>query len=117
MPGPLLSGGGDHMMPGREVVTGERKPAPTPPTLGRDQSPGRSSPRMPGCLSVISWALSLALPGPVSPVKNAGVRAGEMAQRLRAPDCSSRGHELNSQQPHGGSQPSVKRSDSLFWCI
>ncbi|EDL88141.1 rCG52355 [Rattus norvegicus] len=40
-----------------------------------------------------------------------------MAQRLRAPDCSSRGHEFNSQQPHGGSQPSVKRSDALFWCI
>jgi len=44
-------------------------------------------------------------------------RAGEMAQRLRAPDCSSRGYEFNSQQPHGGSQPSVKRSDALFWCI
>jgi len=25
--------------------------------------------------------------------------AGEMAQRLRAPDCSSRGPEFNSQQP------------------
>jgi len=34
-----------------------------------------------------------------------------MAQRLRAPDYSSRGPEFNSQQPHGGSQPSVKRSD------
>jgi len=43
--------------------------------------------------------------------------AGEMAQRLRAPNCSSRGPEFNSQQPHGGSQPSVKRSDALFWCI
>jgi len=29
--------------------------------------------------------------------------------------CSSRGPEFNSQQPHGGSQPSVMRSDALFW--
>ena len=39
--------------------------------------------------------------------------AGEMDQRLR---CSSRGPEFNSQQPHGGSQPSVMRSDALF-CV
>jgi hypothetical protein len=31
--------------------------------------------------------------------------------------CSSSGPEFNSQQPHGGSQPSVTRSDSLFWCV
>jgi len=30
--------------------------------------------------------------------------------------CSSRGHEFNSQQPNGGSRPSVKRSDALF-CV
>jgi len=23
----------------------------------------------------------------------------------------------NPQQPHGGSQPSVMRSDALFWCV
>jgi hypothetical protein len=27
-------------------------------------------------------------------------------------DCSSRGPEFNSQQPHGGSQASVMRSDA-----
>jgi hypothetical protein len=32
--------------------------------------------------------------------------AGEMAQWVRAPDCSSEGQEFKSQQPHGGSQPS-----------
>jgi hypothetical protein len=32
-------------------------------------------------------------------------------------DCSSEGPEFKSQQPHGGSQPSVMRSDALFWCI
>jgi hypothetical protein len=44
-------------------------------------------------------------------------RAGEMAQQVRAPDCSSKGPEFKSQQPHGGSQPSTTRSDALFWCV
>jgi hypothetical protein len=39
-------------------------------------------------------------------------RAGEMAQWVRAPDCSSEGPEFKSQQPRGGSQPSVMRSDT-----
>jgi len=43
--------------------------------------------------------------------------AGEMAQRLRALTASSRGSEFNSQQPHGGSQPSVMGSSVLFWCV
>jgi hypothetical protein len=44
--------------------------------------------------------------------------AGEMAQWLRPlTDCSSRGPEFKSQQPHGGSQPSVMGSDALFWCV
>jgi hypothetical protein len=30
---------------------------------------------------------------------------------------SSRGPEFNSQQPHGGSQPSVIGFDALFWCV
>jgi hypothetical protein len=46
-----------------------------------------------------------------------GLWAGEMAQWVRAPDCSSEGPEFKSQQPHGGSQPSVTRSDSLFWSV
>jgi hypothetical protein len=25
--------------------------------------------------------------------------------------------ELKSQQPHGGSQPSIMRSDALVWCV
>ena len=29
--------------------------------------------------------------------------------------CSSKGPEFNSQQPHGGSQPSVMRFGALFW--
>ena len=45
------------------------------------------------------------------------VGAGEMAQQVRAPNCSSEGPEFKSQQPHGGSQPSITRSDSLFWSV
>ena len=41
--------------------------------------------------------------------------AGVMAQWVRVPDCSSKGPVFKSQQPHGGSQPSVMRSDTLFW--
>jgi hypothetical protein len=35
---------------------------------------------------------------------------------VKSTDCSSRGPAFNSQQPHGGSQPSVIGSDALFWC-
>jgi len=37
---------------------------------------------------------------------------------VKSTDCSSRGPEFNSQQPHGGSQPSVMRSDwPLLVCL
>jgi hypothetical protein len=36
---------------------------------------------------------------------------------VKSTDCSSRGPEFNSQQPHGSSQPSVMGSDALFWCV
>ena len=38
-----------------------------------------------------------------------------MAQWLRALPALPKGPEFNSRQPHGGSQPSVMRSDALFW--
>jgi hypothetical protein len=50
-------------------------------------------------------------------LKKKAHRAREMPQWVRAPDCSSEGPEFKSQQPHGGSQPSIMRSDSLFWSI
>jgi hypothetical protein len=31
--------------------------------------------------------------------------------------CSSKGPKFKSQQPHGGSQPSVTKSDALFWSV
>jgi hypothetical protein len=36
---------------------------------------------------------------------------------VKSTDCSCRGPEFNSQQPHGGSQSSVMGSDTLFWCV
>jgi hypothetical protein len=36
---------------------------------------------------------------------------------VKSTDCPDRGPEFNSQQPHGGSQPSVMGSDALFWCV
>jgi hypothetical protein len=47
--------------------------------------------------------------------KKNDLRAGEMAQQGRA--LIALGPEFNSQQPHGGSQPSVMGSDALFWCV
>ena len=36
---------------------------------------------------------------------------------VKSNDCSSEGLEFKSQQPHGGSQLSIMRSDALFWCV
>ena len=36
---------------------------------------------------------------------------------VKSADCSSKGPEFKSQQPHGGSQPSVMKSDALFWGV
>jgi len=46
-----------------------------------------------------------------------GIKGWRDGSAVKSTDCSSRGPEFNSQQPHGGSQPSVKRSDALFWCV
>jgi hypothetical protein len=41
----------------------------------------------------------------------------EVIFQVKSTDCSSKGPEFKSQQPHGGSQPSVMRSDALFWSV
>ena len=46
--------------------------------------------------------------------KNLGWRDG---LEVKSTGCSSRGPEFNSQQLHGGSQPSVMGSDALFFCL
>jgi hypothetical protein len=40
-----------------------------------------------------------------------------MAQWLRALTALPKGPEFKSQQPHGGSQPSVMGTDALFWYV
>jgi hypothetical protein len=34
---------------------------------------------------------------------------------VKSTGCSFRGPEFNPQHRHGGSQPSIKESDALFW--
>jgi hypothetical protein len=34
----------------------------------------------------------------------------------KSTDCPSEGPEFKSQQPRGGSQPPVMKSNALFWC-
>jgi len=46
--------------------------------------------------------------------KTGGWRDGSV---VKSTDCFSRGPEFNSQNPHGGPQPSVMGSDALFWCV
>ena len=36
---------------------------------------------------------------------------------VKSTDCSFGDPEFKSQQPPGGSQPSMMRSDALFWCV
>jgi hypothetical protein len=36
---------------------------------------------------------------------------------VKSADCSSEGPQFKSKQPHGGSQPSIRKSDALFWSI
>jgi hypothetical protein len=63
-----------------------------------------------GCQAVLgsSWLKE------VEPLDPQGWRDGTV---VTSTDCSSEGPEFNSQQLHGGSQPSVMRSDALFWCV
>jgi hypothetical protein len=49
--------------------------------------------------------------------KNGLNRGWRDGSAVKSTDCSSEGPEFKSQQPHGGSQPPVMRSDTLFWCV
>ena len=46
-----------------------------------------------------------------------GWRDGSAVKRVKSTDCSFRGPKFKSQQPHGGSQLSVMRSDAFFWSV
>jgi hypothetical protein len=36
---------------------------------------------------------------------------------VKSTNCPSEGPEFKPQQPHDGSQPSLVRSDTLFWIV
>jgi hypothetical protein len=46
--------------------------------------------------------------------KKVEIRGWRDGSMVKSSDCSSGGPEFKSQQPHGGSQPSVMSSDALF---
>jgi hypothetical protein len=51
-------------------------------------------------------------------IKEEGKRWGwRDGSAVKSTDCSFKGPEFKSQQPHDGSQPSVMGSDALFWCV
>ena len=52
----------------------------------------------------------------VIPLRN-GSRGWRDGSAAKSTDCSSKGSEFKSQQPHGGSQPPIIRSDAIFWCV
>jgi hypothetical protein len=56
---------------------------------------------------------------PVSGIKKKkeGSECWRDSSEVKSTDCSTRGPEFNSQQPHGGSQPYIMGSDVLFWCV
>jgi hypothetical protein len=45
------------------------------------------------------------------------IRGWRDGSAVKSTDCSSEGPEFNSQQSHGGSQPSVMGSDVLLCCV
>jgi hypothetical protein len=47
-------------------------------------------------------------------LKERGWRDGSA---VKTTGCFPEGPEFKSQQPYGGSQPSVMRLDALFWCV
>jgi hypothetical protein len=65
--------------------------------------------------SLLSFLSYLVIKGKI------GIKSGKWGWRdgsvVKNTDCSSRNPEFNSQQPHGGSQPSIMGSDALFWCV
>jgi hypothetical protein len=49
--------------------------------------------------------------------KNLSARGWRDGSVVKSTGFSFRGLEFKSQQPHGGSQPSIKGSDALLWCV
>jgi hypothetical protein len=61
--------------------------------------------------------LMISSRGPAEKQGGGGGEGWRDGLAVKSTDCSYRRPEFNSQQPQGGSQPSVIRSDALFWCV
>jgi hypothetical protein len=75
------------------------------------------------CGSDIQWSLTarkktetMILAGNQKEIKYT-LKGWRNGSAVKSTDCCSRGPEFKSQQPHGGSQPSLMRSDALFWGV
>jgi hypothetical protein len=53
----------------------------------------------------------------IEAIQKTQTRGSRDGSVVKSNDCSSKGPEFKSQKPHDGSQPSVMRSDALFWYI
>jgi hypothetical protein len=62
------------------------------------------------------WSLLLLFPS-IPSLKNPNLGGWRDGSVVKSADCSSEGPEFKSQQPHGGSQPSIMKSDALFWSV
>jgi hypothetical protein len=49
--------------------------------------------------------------------KNTDSRGWRDGSVVKSTVYPSKGPQINSQQPHGGSQPCIMGSDALFWCV
>ena len=80
------------------------------PALGRQRQISEFS-------RVSSRTVGATQRNPVSKKQNKQTRGWRDGSIVKSTDCSSKGPEFSSQQPHGGSQPSEMGSDALFWCV
>jgi hypothetical protein len=60
------------------------------------------------CIVAVDWSKNL-----IAILRNQ-MKGWRDGSEIKSTGCSSRGPEFNSQHPHGGSQPSIMRSDTLF---
>jgi hypothetical protein len=63
-----------------------------------------------------TWTIKLSTQN-LSSNKKCRHRGWRDGSAVKNTDCSSKSPEFKSQQPHGGSQPPIMRSDALFWDV
>jgi len=85
---------------------GENVPIPKEAEPGAEESPHFSETLHAGMPNTPSSPLFI-----VTEVSRSFIGGWRDGSEVKSTDCSSRGPEFNSQQPHGGSQASVMRYD------